>query len=76
MITIRCMLEAGRDCGLTYLEEAYYNVMRHHDVFFIAAKNEAREFDDMMRDSPFVVNNKFEDLTIDESLKMLNKESL
>jgi hypothetical protein len=32
------MLEIGRECGLTYLEEAHYNYMNHYDCFFLIDK--------------------------------------
>lgn len=38
--SIRGMLELGKNCGLSMLEEAYKNYMLHYDCFFLIANYE------------------------------------
>lgn len=33
-MTIEATIQIGYDCGLTWLEEAYFNIIRHYDCFF------------------------------------------
>jgi len=70
MITIKQMLEIGKECGLSDIEQAYSQVMTHYDVFFFGSKEQGK-FNDELRNSPFVENNFFKDLTIDECLEKL-----
>jgi hypothetical protein len=44
MITIKQMLELGKECGCSDIEQAYSQVMRHYDVlFFIGRDREMRK---------------------------------
>jgi len=36
--SIEQMIQVGKDCGLSTLEEAYNNYMNHYDCFFLIEK--------------------------------------
>jgi len=42
MITIKQMLEIGKECGLSDIEQAYSQVMTHYDVFFFGSKEQGK----------------------------------
>ena len=44
MMTPMGMLELGKECGLKHLDEAYGNVMRHYDAFFIIKSTQMQDF--------------------------------
>lgn len=73
---IRQMLEIGKDLGLTTLDEAHSNYMRHYDCFFLIS-------DFQEQNNKFVIDiitlgwldetKYLKDLTIEECLEQLTK---
>jgi hypothetical protein len=58
-LTLEDMLQIGHDCGLTYIDEAYSQIMCHYDAFFRIDNlaQERKTFEDKLRAANLVDEN-------------------
>ncbi len=70
------MLNIGEGSGLIFLEEAYFNYMRHYDLFFNMEKYSEQyyEFMDKIKSYGFVEDSMLLDITISQALEIINEK--
>lgn len=66
---IQQMIQIGKDCGLSTLDEAYSNYLNHYDMFFLIEK-----YNEQLRD--FVVDLAIAGLLVEEDNKVMLVDKL
>lgn len=76
--SVKQMLEVGKGCGLSHIEEVYDDYMRHFDLFFLISdySNQYGIFLKELEDSKLIYKTEggrysFFDLSIEEALNLL-----
>lgn len=79
-LTIESMLQIGWDCGLTHIDEAYSQIMKHYDCFFLIDKlhEQIHDFAILLEEAGLVEDcpdqpdkKQLKDMTIEEAAKQI-----